>query len=632
MHIMSNKPGSKIRFAATLTALMIPLLAMGQNTLREKLRLAETQVEKDPAAALKSLDGIDESSGDPVDMRRRARFLQSRALMLLQRYPEAENTISRLLGDLTADAESDPLMTSRTAYLLAQILSRQSRAAEADAALKLAIRQLPPTAPPKLRGDILLETTRNLIYQGEPVNAAEKATEALKWGTDNDLGNISLQARYLLGYAYRNLKDIMKARTQFSQVRADARRLGNRRYEILSMNELGNLMVMEEKPKQAMLIKREALTKAREAKDDYLISVCMHDIGYAQIALGEFEQALEIYRSIVRRETALKNPRAISMANMNIAYIYSRMGRDDEALRLSRTTLESARKNGLGELEPEILTQIIDIQTKRGRLREALKRQQELTDLNEKLSQRELDRKISEIQDRHRLVEQEAEIRILRQDKKIRNLRLERQRFLIISMIGLLFFLFLLAILALFGYRTKRRANRELETLNLRLDELSRHDTLTGLSNRRDMMEKLALLKARADRDGTPLAMLMIDMDHFKAINDKRGHDLGDRVLQSVARVLAKRIRGQDLLARWGGEEFLIALADTDHDGALKAAEQFRRAVEKEGSSGSSPDTPVTITVGVARYEPGEDLQSLITRADDRLYVGKRAGRNRVAG
>jgi len=269
---------------------------------------------------------------------------------------------------------------------------------------------------------------------------------------------------------------------------------------------------------------------------------------------------------------------------------------------------------------------------RQGRPDEALKRQQELTDLNEKQFQREMERKVTEIRDRHRLMEQESEIRILRQDKEIRNLQFGRQRFLIFAMIGLLFFLALLATLALIGYRAKRRANRDLESLNQRLDEISRHDTLTGLSNRRDMMEKLALLKARADRNGTPLSMLMIDMDHFKTINDNQGHDLGDRVLQKVAGILKARLRAQDLLARWGGEEFLIALADTDHNGALRAAEQFRAAVEDGGLSSASAAMPVTITVGVAQYQPGEDLQSLITRADDQLYVGKRAGRNRVAG
>jgi len=629
---MSNRIVAGIGLVVFLTSLALPLFPGDEKSPGEKLNKVETLVEKNPAAALKALAGMEESFPDDPASRRRALFLRARALMLLQRYPEAEKLVSALLGELTADAESDPLLTSRAAYLLARILGKQSRAAEADAALQMSIRQLPVNAPPELRGDILLETTRNLIYRGEPVNAADKATEALEWGIGNNLEETSLQARYLLGYAYRNLKDTKKARPHFSQVRADARRLGQLRLEILAMNELGNLLVMEKKPDQAMTIKRRALARARAAKDNYLISVCMHDIGYAHIALGEYKQALEIFRRIAENETTLKNPRAISGANMNIADIYSRLGRNEEALRLSRDTLEFARKNGLGELEPEILSNIISILTNQGRLREALKRQQELTELNENLSQRELDRKISEIQDRHRLMEQEAEIRILRQDKEIRGLQLGRQRFLILSMIGLLFFLSLLAILAYSGYRAKRRANRDLETLNLRLDELSRHDTLTGLSNRRDMMEKLAMLKARADRDGTPLAMLMIDMDHFKRVNDSRGHDEGDRVLQAVAHTLRNRIRAQDLLARWGGEEFLIALADTDHAGAMNAAEQFRRAVEKETASSRSAGTPATITVGVARYEPGEDLQSLITRADDRLYVGKRAGRNRVAG
>jgi diguanylate cyclase (GGDEF)-like protein len=124
----------------------------------------------------------------------------------------------------------------------------------------------------------------------------------------------------------------------------------------------------------------------------------------------------------------------------------------------------------------------------------------------------------------------------------------------------------------------------------------------------------------------------MIDMDFFKSINDSWGHEQGDRVLQAVARTLRERIRGQDLLARWGGEEFLVALAGTARKGALQAAEQLRRAVEMTALQVDGATISVTITVGVAQYQAKEDLQTAITRADNQLYEGKRAGRNRVSG
>ena len=612
---------------------MIPIFASPQTSVHERrLQQLEERLETDPQAVLDSLSHLEKALRKEDKLRHRLRWLRGEALLRLKRYGDVEKAFKPLLNELTGDADSPHLLVARTALGLGSALVYLSRPFEGEAALSLALRQLPKEAPPMIRAEILLEITRSFIYMGESVNAADKALEALEWALSHGLEKSVLRARFLLGYAYRNQEKSATARIHFLRALSDARRLGYLRYEILSMNELGNLLVMEKRLDAAMKIKQEALTKARKAKDAYLISVCQHDIGHALIARKEYTRALEIYNAILRRKTGLQSPRAINMARVNLTNIYSVMGRGDQALKIAQQTLENVRKHHLGELEPAVLIQIIDLLEKQGRLAEALKRQRELTELNEKMSQRELERKITEIRDRHRLLDQESEIRILRQDKEIRNLQLGRQRILISSMIGLLTLLALLALLALVGYRAKRRANRDLESLNHRLDELSRHDPLTGLSNRRDMMEKLELFKARADRDGSPLTVLMIDMDHFKSINDNQGHELGDRVLQEVARILQGRIRSQDLVARWGGEEFLIALADTNRSGALKAAEQLRDAVEKSGRSGFSPENPVTITLGVAQYQPGEDLQSLITRADDRLYVGKREGRNRVAG
>ncbi|MBN1196624.1 MAG: diguanylate cyclase [Candidatus Aminicenantes bacterium] len=629
---MSKRLFRKVLAAAATITLMVPACLPAQDSSEKKLHQLEERLEKEPEAVLESLSRLEADLKGEIKLLQRSRFLRGQALLELDRNAEAEVVLKSLLGELTADAESDPLLISRTALGLGKTLNHQSRPSEGEAALTLALRQLPENAPPEIRARILLEMTRVMIYLGEPINAADQATEALEWAKAHNLNQIALQARYLLGYAYRNQDDITAARPHFQNAREEARRLGDLRYEILSMNELGNLLVMEKKPDAAMKIKQEALDRARKINDDYLVSICLHDIGYALILGKKYSRALEIYRSIIQRETALENPRAINMAKLNITYIYSEMGRWREALELAEQTLDSVRRNQLGELEPKLLEQVIDLLERQGRNAEALKRQKELTELNDRKFRRELERKLTEIRDRYRLMEQESEIRILRQDKEIRSLQLGRQRILILSMIGLAFFLLLMAVLAFFGYRTKRRANCNLEILNRRLDELSRHDALTKLSNRRDMMEKLQILKARADRDGSPLSMLMIDMDLFKSINDTWGHEQGDRVLQAVARTLRERIRGQDLLARWGGEEFLVALAGTARKGALQAAEQLRRAVEITALQVDGATISVTITVGVAQYKPKEDLQTVITRADNQLYEGKRAGRNRVSG
>ncbi len=159
-------------------------------------------------------------------------------------------------------------------------------------------------------------------------------------------------------------------------------------------------------------------------------------------------------------------------------------------------------------------------------------------------------------------------------------------------------------------------------------------DGLTGLRNRRWLDQTLPRLVERHARDGSPLAVAMIDVDHFKRYNDSHGHSAGDRVLMAVSRVLATLLRPTDLVSRYGGEEFTALLPQADIEGAHAAAERVRAGVARttvrtpEGAELPS----VTISVGVAQLRAGEDPAALMKRADDALYQAKRLGRNRVEG
>lgn len=157
-------------------------------------------------------------------------------------------------------------------------------------------------------------------------------------------------------------------------------------------------------------------------------------------------------------------------------------------------------------------------------------------------------------------------------------------------------------------------------------------DPLTGLMNRRAFTAAAQRELARAHRYGPPLSMLLLDIDHFKAINDRRGHPSGDAVLTAMGHLLARSIRTVDIASRWGGEEFIIALPSTDTAGGLIVAERTCAAVAglKVEDTAGEP-IPVTASVGLAVYEPGESLDSLVDRADRAMYAAKSGGRNRVA-
>jgi two-component system cell cycle response regulator len=155
-------------------------------------------------------------------------------------------------------------------------------------------------------------------------------------------------------------------------------------------------------------------------------------------------------------------------------------------------------------------------------------------------------------------------------------------------------------------------------------------DPLTGLRNRRAFVELGRVEINRSQRYVLPLSLVVIDVDHFKTINDRHGHAAGDRVLAALGTLLHRQLRTPDLPARWGGEEFVVALPNTDGAGGKVVAERLRRAVEALAIEQDGTPIAVSASFGVASFRPGESLESLVDRADRAMYTAKFNGRNRV--
>ena len=174
--------------------------------------------------------------------------------------------------------------------------------------------------------------------------------------------------------------------------------------------------------------------------------------------------------------------------------------------------------------------------------------------------------------------------------------------------------------------------NEELEKLNMMLFEQSREDPLTSLGNRLRLREDLEVLQGRAERYGHSYAVVLCDVDYFKAYNDRYGHLAGDDALRRVAGALSSGLRGGDAAYRYGGEEFLIVLPEQSVDSAAAIADRLRRAVEELGvphAANASRDV-VTISAGVAVFSGSGSTDDLLKEADAALYDAKEAGRNAV--
>jgi diguanylate cyclase (GGDEF)-like protein len=162
------------------------------------------------------------------------------------------------------------------------------------------------------------------------------------------------------------------------------------------------------------------------------------------------------------------------------------------------------------------------------------------------------------------------------------------------------------------------------------VQQLASHDELTGTLNRRSLMAALERERSRAERNGAPFSIAMIDLDHFKRVNDTYGHAAGDEVLRALAAAVHRTMRTTDVFGRYGGEEFLMILFDTTPALALKAMTRIGAAVAANNWSAIAPDLSVTLSAGVANHRKGESTGQLLHRADLALYQAKDSGRNTV--
>jgi diguanylate cyclase (GGDEF)-like protein/PAS domain S-box-containing protein len=180
------------------------------------------------------------------------------------------------------------------------------------------------------------------------------------------------------------------------------------------------------------------------------------------------------------------------------------------------------------------------------------------------------------------------------------------------------------ALLAAISNVTAHRQTRE------DLLEQATHDVLTGVFNRRHVEQVLRKEIDRAERHARPLAVAMLDADHFKAVNDSHGHQTGDEVLRAISDRCRKMLRSNDVFGRYGGEEFVIVFPETRLEEAGAIAERLRAAIAEDPIRVGDKALAVTVSIGLAAHAPGQDLDKLIERADAALYSAKQDGRNVV--
>jgi len=180
--------------------------------------------------------------------------------------------------------------------------------------------------------------------------------------------------------------------------------------------------------------------------------------------------------------------------------------------------------------------------------------------------------------------------------------------------------------------RSRLKAGIRVLAMEHHFERVAMVDGLTELPNRRGLDDTFSRQLTRTLREQQPASLLMVDVDHFKRLNDTYGHLMGDEVLRRVARVLRQQVRPQDLLARYGGEEFALLLPNTDADAAVAVADRLRSAIANPNTEEASRSLPVaTVSIGVATARTSVSLSELMSQSDAALYRAKQTGRNRVS-
>lgn len=390
----------------------------------------------------------------------------------------------------------------------------------------------------------------------------------------------------------------------------------------------------------------------------------------AQLALDEgdtvqaealHEDMLDFGRRALERFEGLENPRGIAYAAANVAAALEGLGRPVEALRYHERAMNLRREVGdtrgqthslfsmartlfatqqyeqasalldqaTGMLPAENIGMAIEIsrlQVKVEQAREdyraALEHQKELTRLSQLVAESQMAARVEEVRVAMEGEQLDREVQLLRSEAEISELKLKRQQAMFI--VAVLVALLLLALLALLfmRYRTRLKTSRQ-------LDVVARTDSLTGLPNRRDMLERIGAAHAEAVSEGVDHGLILADIDDFKQINDLHGHAVGDKVLTHVARIMNNSVKGRDVVARWGGEEFLILLPRTGAEGAATVAEDLRTAVFGHPAETTSGRFELSLSLGVAILNSATMVDEAISRADRAMYQAKRAGKNR---
>ncbi|TXH01286.1 MAG: diguanylate cyclase [Rhodocyclaceae bacterium] len=429
----------------------------------------------------------------------------------------------------------------------------------------------------------------------------------------------------MLGVLYRNLDDEELA-SRYLLEALDYVEERNRREAIALHGELIGAFTKLEKLKEADHHGQQAVQLAeRSGSHPNKVNAFtrMAELRLQQGNIDDAERWVE-KASASYDHVAVRDKTLVDMARLRVL---AARDRTSQALQQADKVLANVRKLGDRILERALLDLLSDLQLRAGDAASAFATRKAHQKLDKELAIDVAARRIALLEASLASERAEAERQLLQRDNDIQALRLNRQRVMGVALFTVLATVLVIAGLLYARYRSTLRHRNALRDSRDELQRVANTDALTGLANRHAATRTL---DERLGRMPEPLSVMLLDLDHFKRINDSHGHQAGDAVLCEVAHRMRDALPAGALLGRWGGEEFIVLLDATQHGEPATVADRLREAVASAPVAFKDTRIPVTVSIGLASAFAGGDIDALLAEADAALYRAKHAGRNRV--
>ncbi len=360
---------------------------------------------------------------------------------------------------------------------------------------------------------------------------------------------------------------------------------------------------------QATRYYQESLIIYNKTNDSEGIASTNNSLGMLHAQANEYEAALKNYLLAYKSFEQTKDTYSAAITCLNLGNIYQKKSMCAEAQKFLQKALTSGEEIGAKNIIAAAYQGLSDYEVNAGDPAKALVYYKLFYQTEKEILGEDTRRQVSKLRTKYESEQKEKEAQIYRL-KNVELRQLNENLQLANTMI--------------------QQKSEELEIANHKLEETSRRDHLTQLSNRRDFLDKASREVIRYTRSQHNFCVILGDIDNFKHFNDKYGHDCGDLVLKQVAQLMCNHLRAQDIVARWGGEEFIFLLPETNSEGGFVLAEKVRKFIASAEFVYDTQILKVSLTFGLAVFGDNPSIESCIKNADQALYIGKENGKNCV--